>query len=294
MKVLTPVLQTLQWALEPLMAPLQQLLSDAVLQFVPFLGEIAGLFAELANDLLPPLMDMVKALGPVLVDIARAVLPPLTKILKITIEWITKVTTTIAKALVPVLGWIADKVSWVAESVLGTLNWLGEFLLDLPVIGWALKKLGITGGGMKALTTEPAAGATQPGGAAPGTPAAALPGVNVQGTGVAGELRAMTVTEAGGSKAFREFTQPQGIAEPIIYMPPEGRMQGAADKKLEAMKVAMATRPDLVDKPDPEELSEPVVKAIKDMTRSLLTFLPKRIGQETKSVTLADFSAVTA
>jgi len=289
MKVITPVLQTLQWALEPLVAPLQQLLSDAVLQLVPFLSEIAGMFAELANELLPPLLEMVKAIAPVFVELAKVVLPPLTKILKMTIGWITKVTSVLLKALVPVLSWVADKISWLADTVFGALDWLGSTLLDLPIIGWVLKKLGISS---EALT--PAQQANEgPGASAPGQAPIAMPGVNAQGA-VAGEARAMTITEAGGGVAFQRFSEPRGAGQPVVYTMQQEQMGRPLDRKLDALRLATAERPDVVDRQDPEELSEPVVKAIKQMTNSLLTMLPKRIGKETKTVSLADFSAVTA
>jgi hypothetical protein len=75
---------------------------------------------------------------------------------------------------------------------------------------------------------------------------------------------------------------------------PEGQMQGSVDRRDKAMTLATAARPEIVERQDPDELSEPVVRALKDMKMALLTILPKRIGQETKSVSLADFSAVTA
>ena len=56
----------------------------------------------------------------------------------------------------------------------------------------------------------------------------------------------------------------------------------------------MGDKPAVVEKDDPEKMSEPVVRALTKMKDAMLVMLPKRIGQETKTVTLADFSAVTA
>ena len=59
------------------------------------------------------------------------------------------------------------------------------------------------------------------------------------------------------------------------------------------MRSALEDRPSALAKMDPEEQAEPVVKALKQIQHTLMA-MPKRIGQETKAVTLSDFSAVTA
>jgi len=272
MKALTPVIQTLEWALRPLIAPLQKMLQDVVLQMVPFFRELGGLMKDLADELLPPLMDAVKMLMPPLMELFKSILPPLVKILKLTVSWFTKVSSVILKIFGPVITWLAEVIAGVAEKIAGFFEWIGDWLgIDAAA--------DIGGSDGRAGSTD------QEKFARPKT------SVNPEGESVAGEVRAMTITEAGGNKAFQRWTEPRGLHEPIQY--DAQREIEALDRKAEAMRSALEDRPSALAKMDPEEQAEPVVKALKQIQHTLMA-MPKRIGQETKAVTLSDFSAVTA
>ena len=289
LKALEPAIQTLTWAIEPLLAPLQQLMSDAVMQLVPFISELSKEFVVLAEELLPPITQLIKQLMPIFMDIIRAVLPPLTTLLKMTMEWIGKLAGVLGKVLVPILGWVGEQIVWVADKIGGIIDWL------IGKLGWVLDWLGIDVGtsGKKPNTASATSGTEGGAQAIQASQPRMIPGVNVQGEGVAGEVRPMTVQEAGATEQYMQFTRPRGSDKPLMYR--DGELQsGRRDLTSEALREVFNTQPDVVSREEPEKASEPIVRAIDKMTNRLLTILPKKIGEETKSITLANFGAVTA
>lgn len=280
MKALAPVFQTLNSALRPLMAPLQKLLGDAVIQFVPFIKQMATILVDLTNELMPVVKQLVDSLGPVLVELAKALLPPLVKVLKLTAWWIEKVTVPIIKKMIPTFTRLAEKVGEFVEGIVRAIGWMGKKLLDTPVIGWALKKLGYN----EAMFTGMQEYGAQP--TVKGALATLAPEerAQVEASGVLASTNIMADSKADVAETQRPLSELVAVPE---------TMPGRSWREERAMREAMQRDAMLLRKQDPEEMSEPVVKALKSMTDRLITFLPGRIGEQTKTVSLADFGAVT-
>jgi len=289
MKALAPVFQTLELALRPLIAPLQKLLSDAVMQFVPFIGQLSDVVLDLMKELTPVIKEIVDALGPVLVELAKAILPPLVKIMKMAAWWIKNVTVVILKKMIPVFKAIADKVASLAETFVNVFGWLGEQLLKIPLIGWALKKLGFSGemfASMKEYgSDEEGKGQDQAGrGMATSGMQAMATDAHLRGFGAGGASESSDLS-------WRDATG-RGITMQAA-MPVPAQMTDTTVREQQAMQKVLKQYEPLLNKQDPEEMSEPVVRALKRMTDMLLGNLPRRIGEQTKSVSLTDFSAVS-
>ncbi len=284
-EIFAPAIQAVTYALEPLIIPLQDMLIDVALALQPFVHQLIPMIMQLADELLPVLTGALKDLVPPIMELVRAVLPPLVTMLKMAIGWFAKVAGTLIHVLAPVIGKVVEWIGWLADKVVGVLSWLGTTLLDIPVIGWALRKLGFGEGAPAA--PQPGMAATQE-----GAVGAAEQGIGATYRG--GDVRAMTVDEAGGRAAFEGFSRPRQTYEPYTYAEPGGAIMSPEDKrKVEAISQALGTKPTSVAM-KPEEQQRPVVKAISELGQLLLNQLPARIGRETKTTTLAAFGAATA
>jgi len=101
---------------------------------------------------------------------------------------------------------------------------------------------------------------------------------------------------AGGASESSDLSWRDATGRGITMqaaMPVPAQMTDTTVREQQAMQKVLKQYEPLLNKQDPEEMSEPVVRALKRMTDMLLGNLPRRIGEQTKSVSLTDFSAVS-
>lgn len=107
LKALAPALKALQHALEPIIAPFQEILLAVVQELAPGFAELGAWLSDMAKEIIPPLIKIVQ----VLVNIMK---------------WWYGI---LAKLFIPII-----------KKIGSMFLWLVDLILSLPIIGKYLKK----------------------------------------------------------------------------------------------------------------------------------------------------------
>lgn len=121
--------------------------------FKVFTGKLGADFKGIWDGLKQTFGSAMRIITPIARLIGRMLVPSF-KLLGLVLGGLVKAIVWTVKIVAKTLGWVADKIANVVESITKGLEWLGNKLLEIPVIGPALKKLYGTSGDEEEKPTE--------------------------------------------------------------------------------------------------------------------------------------------
>ena len=128
--------------------------------FKVFTGKLGADFKGIWDGLKQTFGSAMRIITPIARLIGRMLVPSF-KLLGFVLGGLVKAIVWTVKIVAKTLGWVADKIADVVESITKGLEWLGKKLLEIPVIGPALRKLyGTSGDGEEKPTEDTNNGAT--------------------------------------------------------------------------------------------------------------------------------------
>ena len=113
--------------------------------FKVFTGKLGADFKGIWDGLKQTFGSAMRIITPIARLIGRMLVPSF-KLLGLVLGGLVKAIVWTVKIVAKTLGWVADKIANVVESITKGLEWLGNKLLEIPVIGPALRKLYGTSG----------------------------------------------------------------------------------------------------------------------------------------------------
>lgn len=113
--------------------------------FKVFTGKLGADFKGIWDGLKQTFGSAMRIITPIAGLIGRMLVPSF-KLLGFVLGGLVKAIVWAVKIVAKTLGWIVDKIANVVESIAKGLEWLGKKLLEIPVIGPALRKLYETSG----------------------------------------------------------------------------------------------------------------------------------------------------